>query len=394
MKIVFISRAGPPTYSGAGRRVFNYAKLLRKAGYDVTYLTGQFSSEMPKLETVQGVPFFRFPVRNASSFASLMFYTQCAWWLLRHRNSFDIIHISNMPKIWVPVLLVAKLLGKIVYVTMTLYGSDDLPSIRKKRLGRIRLWLYRQCNAILAISERLCEVSSNYVINGPPIICLSWSVDLREFRPCEDEKERSQIRKNYCVPIATHTAVFSGSVIKRKGVDLLVEAWHIVRQSLPNAMLYIVGPRNFGSVFNLSNRSFSKYIDNRVRLLNLGKNIIFTGEMCEHVPKFLKMANIFVFPSRQEGLGGALVEAMASGLPVIVTKHPWLPESLVRHNKTGLIAEPTPEALAESILMLLTNPELAKRMGKEARREAEREYSPEKIISRLLDIYSSSLGET
>ncbi len=386
MRIVFISRVGPPSYSGAGRGAFEYARHLSQRGHPVIYLTGRFTPEVLQTETQEGVEFRRFSVKSASPLSTLGFFWRCALWLTRHASLFDVVHVANMPAFWFPVLIAAKLLRKPVYVTMTLFASDDLPTIQNWRLGRLHVWSFRRCDAILAVSDKLAEVSINLRAKDQLLLSVPYSVDIRNFSP-SSTSERTRLRTAEQLTLRSPVLIFCGSVIWRKGVDLLIEALYLVKRLFPEVRLYIVGPRSSGREFSWSNANFSAMLDRRISELGLESAIVFTGEQAAQVPNYLKMSDVFVFPSRQEGLPNAVVEAMATGLPVIVCRQPWLPENFIRHTVTGLVCDPTPAALAESILAVLQDQELAGKLGTAARQEAECRYAPNVVTDQLLALY-------
>jgi glycosyltransferase involved in cell wall biosynthesis len=391
MKVVFISRASPPTYTGAGRAVFNQARYLRDMGVETCILAARFNAKMPYSETIHGVPIRRFPFGSSYRWNTFVFHLRCAFWLLKNQQSYDLIQFSNMPNDWFPIFLIAKLLGKPVFVTMTLYGSDDLDSIKKSRLGFQKLFLLRRVQGILAISERLVEVSKKHVSDPNLISYLTRPVDNFIFHPLSSPEEKRILRGKFGVPMDSAVVLFSGSVIRRKGFDLLIEAWPQVLKSLPGARLYVAGPRTFDNEYGYTNQEFSDEIDLRIQTLGLQESVVFLGDRAEQVPELLRMADIFILPSRYEGLGNALIEAMATGLPCIICDQPWVPKHLIRHRETGFLCQPTPESIATGILTIFRNRDLAASMGTAAREVADRVYNPVTLAKRLIELYASSL---
>jgi glycosyltransferase involved in cell wall biosynthesis len=105
------------------------------------------------------------------------------------------------------------------------------------------------------------------------------------------------------------------------------------------------------------------------------------------VSALLASADIFVLPSHHEGLPVAILEAMASALPVVTTPVGAIPEIVVAH-ETGLLVPPgAVEALAAALADLVKNPELRARLGKNARARIERDFRIEVIVERFLSIY-------
>jgi glycosyltransferase involved in cell wall biosynthesis len=112
--------------------------------------------------------------------------------------------------------------------------------------------------------------------------------------------------------------------------------------------------------------------------LGLGERVHFLGNRRD-VPELLGAMDIFVLPSHSEGVSLAVLEAMAAGLPVIVSAVGGLPE-IIHHEETGLLIPPKDaEALAGSLARLLENPDLAKRLGEKAREHIQEKYSLERL---------------
>ena len=391
MRVVFITVYCPPSYSGAGRIALNQAKFLRGKGTEAIILTVMSGPGMPNPETIEGVPIQRFRCGSNRPLDRLAFYFRCALWLFRNRRNFDLIHFSYMPYYWYPVFLAARILKKPIFLTMTLYGSDDLEAISRNRLAPLHLFFLRHVQGILAISKRLGEVSQKHVADEKLITYLTYPLDTSTFRPARSPDERHALRDQFGVPLNSLVVIFSGSVLHRKGIDLLVEAWPKVVERLPNAILYIAGPRTLGGEYGFTNQEFSCQLDVRIEELGVKDSIVFLGDRAKQIPELLRMADVFILPSREEGLPQALIEAMATGLPCIICDQPWVPKDLIRHEETGLVCQSMPEAIADSIISVLTNRCLAQHMGAAARAFAEQNHGPVTLTERLKKLYASSL---
>ncbi len=120
--------------------------------------------------------------------------------------------------------------------------------------------------------------------------------------------------------------------------------------------------------------------------LGLSELVHFLGHR-EDIPDLLGAMDIFVLPSHSEGVSLALLEAMAAGLPVIVSDVGGLPE-VVRHGENGLVIPvKDPQALAQALEKLLADPTYAHSLGESARREVKAHYSLERLGRDINEIY-------
>ena len=131
-------------------------------------------------------------------------------------------------------------------------------------------------------------------------------------------------------------------------------------------------------------------------ILGLSSRVYFFGDVAEEeLPLYYAAADLFVLPSvsRAEALGLVLVEAMASGLPVVSTELGTGTSFVNVDGETGLVVPPgDAEALAAAIRTLLANDEMRQRMGAAARERARREFSAQAMAARILDLYTTLLA--
>jgi glycosyltransferase involved in cell wall biosynthesis len=104
--------------------------------------------------------------------------------------------------------------------------------------------------------------------------------------------------------------------------------------------------------------------------------------------------DVFTLPSLSEGLPLSLLEAMAAGIPTVVTKVGGMPE-VVHDGRTGFIVPPSdPDALASKILFLLENPAIAAKMGAAGRSHVRERFSLDKMMAEYRDLYRKALAST
>ena len=162
-----------------------------------------------------------------------------------------------------------------------------------------------------------------------------------EYRPAIVDRDR---------PIV----LFLGELKARKNVPFLLRAWVHVRRQVPNAMLWVAGD---GPDWPRVQRTAMR--------LGLLDSVAFMGTVSECMkPALYRMAAVFAFPSLMEGFGLPVLEAMASGLPVVCSDRGALPERF-EHGKGGWRAalEDGPEAFADLIAALLVDADVRRAMG-------------------------------
>lgn len=166
-------------------------------------------------------------------------------------------------------------------------------------------------------------------------------------------------------------------LIERKGHFDLLEAWRKIHKKHNNMHLIIIGDG-------------PEYDSLEVRASELGiEDYIHLLKYRNDVPRLLQAIDYFVFPSHFEGLPGALIEAMAAGLPIVATDIPGNNE-LIDHGETGLLASPhDPSSLEEELERLLVNPELADKLGSKAQTEAVERFSVKRSGIKHINLYNS-----
>lgn len=198
-------------------------------------------------------------------------------------------------------------------------------------------------------------------------------IDLKKFSYIKRKNKTSRIR------ILTVARLH-----EKKGLPYLIKAFKKVRKSHPDTRLTIVGEG--------PERSKLKSL---IRRLKLKKSIRLKGDLSHRkVAQEMRNADIFCLPSvttkegNQEGIPNALKEAMATGLPVVTTKHGGIPE-LVTHKKEGLLVkERDVKGLAREIHILIRKPSLRIQLGKKGRKKVKRLFNSRKQVLRLQAIYS------
>jgi glycosyltransferase involved in cell wall biosynthesis len=200
------------------------------------------------------------------------------------------------------------------------------------------------------------------------------AVDPRLFAPIADERSRSVK--------GDHRIVSVGHLHAQKGHDVLIEGMTEITREIPEAKLLIIGDG--------PQKAALKQL---VQELQLSNSVDLLGSMPpDEVIETLKGAHVFALASNWEGFGIAVIEAMASGKPVVATDVEGL-RDVVKDGSTGfLVPRGEPGPLAEKIILLLRNPDLRLQMGREGRKRVEVLFSLDNMMVGLETMYRDLLG--
>lgn len=162
----------------------------------------------------------------------------------------------------------------------------------------------------------------------------------------------------------------------QKGHKYLLQAMAELAPHYPNMVLLIVGRHGHATT----------ELQQLHHTTNLGEQVRFLGHR-DDVPEILAAADLFVFPSLYEGLPGAVIEAMALGLPIVAADIPPVRE-VVEQNQNALLAEPAnPDELATNILALLQDQTMAEAFSKRSREIFEARFTLDHIVKQMVQLY-------
>jgi glycosyltransferase involved in cell wall biosynthesis len=289
---------------------------------------------------------------------------------------YDIIYVHNQDFENVFFAFLAKIVSRKPMVIVVHYISSDNAGSKKHlltmpiRYFKDLLWrvILRNVDALITVSRYVAmQTISRIKPESRKIYVCGNGVDIHRFKPLNLPK--------------VYDAAFLGRIdFNQKGVDILLKAWALVRSKDPNTKLIIIGGGTEEDYYKLK-LMISK--------LSLTDNVIVTKFVSDtDLLKLLNESKVFVFPSRFEGFGLAPLEAMACGLPCIVTNIPVLKDL---HNNIVILVKPDNyKVLADRILELLRDRDLIKELSIRSREHAmefrwERvEYCETKVFENLL----------
>jgi glycosyltransferase involved in cell wall biosynthesis len=267
--------------------------------------------------------------------------------------------------------LVAKLSGALL-----LSSRRDMGILRKPRYALAYRMVNRLSDRVLAVSEEVKRFCINTDrVNADKVLVVYNGVDLKHI--ASDGSGANPFADADWAG-ASHIITCVANIRRVKGIDVLIRTAQRVCRELPNAVFVIAG--------SLYEHDYSEETKALIRSLNLEKNVRLLGFVGDPVP-LLKMSDAFCLLSRSEGFSNALLEAMACGVPSVVTRVGGNPEAITDGENGFLVPVEDDAAAAERLLTLLRNPEQAAQMGESGRISVQTRFSADVMIQKLVGVY-------
>lgn len=367
MKILFLNYEYPPLGGGAG--VATEALLKEWANSDdleVHLVTAAVGNTIQHIQIRDSVYVHRVPIGkdpeklHSQSLWDIFVYTIQAWFFLQRlirqenkKQKFDVtLAFFTVPCGFLAYLL--KIFYRIPYV-ISLRGADvpgfsekyDTFYLFAKPLVR---FLWKKAESVIPNSEGIRALALRTDPKQPMTI-IENGVDVDTFYPKEGEKSFAPV-----------IFLSTSRLTPRKGIHLLIEAFALaVKHTAVPIELHIIGEGEQKAS-----------LETRVEELGIGNQVKFFGRV-EHslLPQFYREAHAFVLPSKNEGMSNAALEALASGLPLVVSATGGM-EELVTDGANGFFIDPELTVpFAETLVSLAQHQETLIASGKESRRRAE-----------------------
>ena len=302
----------------------------------------------------------------------------------------DVVHVHGLNDGIYGAYAFCRMRGTPLVFEMTLMGVDDPVSVFAARrfMARARHRAYRNCDAYVAMSRAFLPSYSAAGMPASRLHVIPQGVDTHRFRPMSTDLRASVRAGIGCSPSAPVVA-FAGSLIERKGIDVLLAAWERIHARLPQARLLLIGPDDFPA--GSADRPFLEA--QLARVSSAARAAVHRLGLRSDLEQLLGAADLFAFPSRREGFGSVIIEAMASGLPCVVARLDGItdflfsspiPAKLLVPSVLGdgvVIPQDDPGALADAALSLLSAPNWAGQIAAAGLRTARERFDLDRAIA-------------
>jgi len=375
MSIAIITSLFHPYYGGAEKQLEKLAEVLLSRGVECCIVTRR-SNGLKSFAILNNVPVYRvFAARKSSGLLStLTFIMSSCLFFIFHPNITRRVQIlqadSDSPGL--VAVIVKSFFKKKVIIRMR--GKRQLEAIKSSFFMKIVFKIISRFSDAIVIQYNQINDLRFLGVDDSKIYIIPNGVDTEYFKR-SDVKIREQFREK--LNLKNHVVgLYVGRIDPIKGLDLLLEALPSVVKIYPYFKLIIVG-----------SGPYKDNLETLAKALQIDEHVMFVGST-QDVKKYYNIADIFILPSRSEGISNALLEAMSMELPVIATDVGGAHE-VIDDLENGFLIPVSSKVIAQKVCQLVANNDLRCILGKKARNTIQAKFSLEKQVQKYINLYSS-----
>ena len=359
-RILIFSKYIPPVYSGAGLQALKHADILNKNGLKAEILTIRAKNHKKdaNIDELNNLKISEIYSKNTSSrLDEIILSFLISKWIFKHRRDYDLFVFFGVNlNVYLPILLIKILLNKKIVLRSTLVGTDDLKSIQNEKMGKIKIRIILMADYYMAISKYIYDLTEKELIRFNTkmrAILIHNPVDYKYYSPAGSEENKIRLREKYNLSQEDFVAISIGFFSKRKQIHKIIESFKHLSLSRKNSRLILVCKSSSGS-FDQDNTDYIDYCHHLVRENKLTKSINFYEE--GDVREMLRISDLFIFASLQEGCPNAVLEAKSVGLPVYIFQRDWITSDIIDNNFDGFIlSKDDPKEMAKLITRTISD---------------------------------------
>lgn len=379
MKIAFISAGGymdkedyvRGNLLGTEYQIFGLSKELAKRGHEVYILRKWYKSIIENVENIKIWGFKSTDYRKSGlrlTFSKLRF-SRIAAEAIKDEGFNILVIIDPFTSYFTFKLSVPKVLVTHSQIPYELLPPEVLTNknfLLRKIRSIIQRNIFNNADVIVALNSTIRDYLKS---SGYKAISIPNGIEIENYTP--------RYLEDGCI-------LYGGRLVRSKGCQYLIKAYSLLDKKLQDKSELVIigfGPENG----NLKDLALKLGINNKVRFIPWLPNGDFIKKM--------ESCSVFVLPSLYETFGVVILEAMASGKPVIVSNIPG-PKDIITHGYNGFLFEKgNASELKEYLELLLSDEKLRKKIGENARKTVEEKYTITKIADEYLKLFNDLVGD-
>ena len=401
-RVYMLTETYRPEIGGGERQAALLSAGLVQRGCPVMLVVRRSRRGLPWREAEGAVEIRRLPPTGPGRLRKWLLIIPALLQLVVKRREYDIVLVSGFRLLGISAVLAAIVTGRPTILKADSSGEmsgeyfrTGLRSLGLSPEGALAKFFLSRRNALLRRADRfVClsgEMRDEFVAVGVPAdrcVTIPNGVDTERFHPAAPD-ERLALRRQLSLP-AGPVVIYTGRLVRYKGLPELLEAWRVIAVEHPEACLALVGEGGGDQ------QACEEELRQGVEIHSLTASVRFTGAV-DNVEDWLRAADIFVFPTHDEAFGLSLVEAMACGLPAVSTRVGGLVD-IVRDGENAVAVPPgSPARIVDALRSLLDNPGYRERLGSAARENAMAHHDIDVVCDAyqqlLADLSSDHLGK-
>lgn len=388
MRILQVISSLAPGSGGPPNAVLKLSFALARKGQEVTIFTtdadikGRLNVPLGAPVNIKNVKIFYFHVQWTRNYPFSLYLVKA---LKKYIPDFDIVHIHSLFRF--STLAASYYCQKYhkPYIIRTL-GQVDPFLFRRHKLRKLLYFWFFECKNL----QRACALHFtsedekswmkhlNLIFNS---IVIPAGIDLEEFK---DLPTYGTFRLKYPELKDKKIILFLSRITFKKGLDILVRSFANLAKEKDEVHLVIAGPDDEG---------YGKKVKNWLRKEGILNRATFTGMLLDKDKlAAFRDSDIFVLPSYSENFGMAIVEAMACGVPVVISNKVGI-YSEINENRAGVVVECNEISIYEGIKSVLDNKNFAEELSFKGRKMVEEYYDIDKVADKMIEAYKEILKD-
>jgi glycosyltransferase involved in cell wall biosynthesis len=396
-----------PYYSGAGERFRRYLRSFPEERFSFSVFSGTpqpakarvareamgwcehpVGSLLPRAE-VDGIPVDRIRLPEGSGFRrAATFASGLARYCGRAESRPDVVQLFTPAVAAIPALQRIRSQGIPLVATQTMMPvvPDSWSARGLRKLATNLPWRLVDCG-VVSSTEMLQECRRAGVHARLEVI--PHGVDVARFRPPGSDEDRLQLRRELGLPSDARVLLFVGALTRRKGVDRLLEAWARLASEDHSLHLLLVGPGWDASLDG--DEAFRRRLHEFARESSAEGRLHALGQV-QQVELFMRAADLLVLLSNREGMPNVVLEAMASGLPVLMGPNSGVSSELGRPEREYFVSKGCGADVAGEIGHVLADEDGRRTVGLAARKWVTARLDMRRSVGQYATIYEELAG--